>query len=405
MTPLEAALDYIARGWNPVPVKYRAKKPLGEDWQHRIIDAASAPRFFNGARMNVGVQMGPNSGGLTDADMDCQESIAVSYYILPPTKAVFGRASARAAHRLYQTDLAITVEQAAIAYDDPRARKEKRPCRLVELRIGGGDLGAQTVFPGSTHEDTGERIIWEETGEPTSVDGEDLHTRVALVAATALLARYWPGTGARHECAKIVGGFLSRAGKTVEEVRLLVEAAAKAAGDQEWRDRRKAAEDQATAHQAGKNTYGLPAMREMFGADIADKVAAWIDYHDSQQEEKPHAPLRQTIRPLVPLYSDDDLALRFADRHEHDLRFVDEWGRWLRWNEPSWQFDKTLNAFDFARAVCRDTATECKSKKTRSALTSARTIAAVERLAKADRRIAADIDQWNPDHSDFSTGD
>ncbi len=297
MTPLEAALDYIARGWNPAPVKYRAKKPLGEDWQHRIIDAASAPRFFNGARMNVGVQMGPNSGGLTDADMDCQESIAVSYYILPPTKAVFGRASARAAHRLYQTDLAITVEQAAIAYDDPRARKEKRPCRLVELRIGGGDLGAQTVFPGSTHEDTGERIIWEETGEPTSVDGEDLHTRVALVAATALLARYWPGTGARHECAKIVGGFLSRAGKTVEEVRLLVEAAAKAAGDQEWRDRRKAAEDQATAHQAGKNTYGLPAMREMFGADIADKVAAWIDYHDSQQEEKPHAPLRQTIRP------------------------------------------------------------------------------------------------------------
>ena len=31
VTPLEAALDYIARGWNPAPVKYRAKKPLGED--------------------------------------------------------------------------------------------------------------------------------------------------------------------------------------------------------------------------------------------------------------------------------------------------------------------------------------------------------------------------------------
>jgi len=404
-TPLEVALDYIGRGWNPVPVKYRSKRPLdGENWQWRVIDAAAAPRFFNGAQMNIGVQMGPTSGGLTDVDLDCSEAIAVAPYMLPPTKAIFGRASARAAHRLYLTDLAVVIDQAAINYDDPRARKEKRDCHLLELRIGGGDKGAQTVFPGSTHQDTNEPITWEGAGDPPSVDGEDLHRRVALVAAAALLARYWPGTGARHEAAKTVGGFLFRAGKAVDEIKLLVEAIAKAAGDPEWRDRRKAAEDQAVAHRAGKNTYGLPAMREMFGADIAGKIAAWIDYHDSQ-DEKPRAPLRETITPLIPLYSDDDLALRFADRHEHDLRFVDEWGRWLRWSEPRWQFDKTLNAFDFARAICRDTATECKNKKTRSALTSARTVAAVERLAKADRRIAADVEQWNSDHSDFNTGD
>jgi hypothetical protein len=49
---------------------------------------------------------------------------------------------------------------------------------LIELRIGGGDKGAQTIFPGSVHE-CGEPIIWEENGEPTNVvDGNDLLGRV-----------------------------------------------------------------------------------------------------------------------------------------------------------------------------------------------------------------------------------
>ena len=43
MTPLDAALNLIARGWNPVPVEYRPKKPaLGEGWQNVIITAATA---------------------------------------------------------------------------------------------------------------------------------------------------------------------------------------------------------------------------------------------------------------------------------------------------------------------------------------------------------------------------
>jgi hypothetical protein len=60
---------------------------------------------------------------------------------------------------------------------------------MVELRIGGGSKGAQTVFPGSTHED-GEAIFWEEGGEPSSVDGAALHKKVLMVAACAMMARY-----------------------------------------------------------------------------------------------------------------------------------------------------------------------------------------------------------------------
>jgi len=41
MTPLETANDYIARGWNPVPVAWRTKRPIGDDWHLRKIDASN----------------------------------------------------------------------------------------------------------------------------------------------------------------------------------------------------------------------------------------------------------------------------------------------------------------------------------------------------------------------------
>ncbi len=405
---LNIALSYIARGWNPVPVKYRTKKPIGAEWQTRIIDAASAPKYFNGGPLNVGVILGPSSQGLTDIDLDCAEAIAIAPYILPPTKALFGRTSKRCSHRLYSTDLAVTIDNAAVAFDDPKAKKEQRKARLVELRIGGGDRGAQTVFPGSVHE-TDETITWEESGEPATVNGEDLHHRVAALAAYCLLARYWPVTGAgHHDTAKVVGGFLARAGRPPETVRIVVEAIARAANSPRWQELRRTAEDAAKAYRDGKRGYGMPELRNTFGKEIADKVADWLDYRDSSEEPRFHEAIASPLfsaTPAVPLYSDEDLALRFAERHQHDLRFVNDWGRWMSWNKSRWQFDNTLSAYNLSRTVCRDTAAECKNKKTRTSLASAKTVAAVERLAKADRRIAADPDRWNTPHPGFNTGD
>src|SRR5262249_25699423 len=45
--------------------------------------------------------------------------------------------------------------------------------------------------------------------------------------------------------------------------------------------------------------------------------------------------------------------------------------------------------------VCRKVALECDSAKAAAAVASAKTVAAVERLAKADRRLAATADQWD----------
>ena len=53
-------------------------------------------------------------------------------------------------------------------------------------------------------------------------------------------------------------------------------------------------------------------------------------------------------------------------------------------------------AFDLARQICRDVAATLKGKrKIAAAITSAKTIAAVERLARSDRKVAATTDQWD----------
>jgi hypothetical protein len=98
--PLQFALNYRGRGWNPVPVKFKDKAPsTGDGWQNIIITAEVAPQYFNGGPQNVGVQLGRNSSGLTDIDLDCAEAIAIASYLLPRTNSLFGRKTARCAHR------------------------------------------------------------------------------------------------------------------------------------------------------------------------------------------------------------------------------------------------------------------------------------------------------------------
>jgi putative DNA primase/helicase len=100
---------------------------------------------------------------------------------------------------------------------------------------------------------------------------------------------------------------------------------------------------------------------------------------------------------LPPAFTDEALALRFADLHANDLRYVAAWGRWLHWTGAKWEHDDTLRAFDFARAVCREASARCNNDKVAAIIASARTVAAVERLAKSDRRLASTTEQWDSD--------
>jgi putative DNA primase/helicase len=97
--------------------------------------------------------------------------------------------------------------------------------------------------------------------------------------------------------------------------------------------------------------------------------------------------------------TEDALALEFSRRHADDLRYVAIWGRWLHWNSTKWEFEDTLKAYDLSRDVVRDAA----QKNQKRSILSASTVAAVERLAKADRRHAAIVDQWDADLAILTT--
>ena len=100
-----------------------------------------------------------------------------------------------------------------------------------------------------------------------------------------------------------------------------------------------------------------------------------------------------------PRFSEEALALRFSRKYEGELRYVAGWGRWMCWDGTRWREDNTLAVFDRCRGICRRASAECGDAKERAAMkiAAAQTVAAIERLARADRRHAAMVEQWDAD--------
>lgn len=98
-----------------------------------------------------------------------------------------------------------------------------------------------------------------------------------------------------------------------------------------------------------------------------------------------------------PMFTDEALALRFAERHADRLRYVAGSSKWFIYDGKHWATDDTLHAFDMSRRLCREASAECNKPKVAGLLASAKTVANVERLSKADRRLAATMDQWDVD--------
>jgi putative DNA primase/helicase len=98
-----------------------------------------------------------------------------------------------------------------------------------------------------------------------------------------------------------------------------------------------------------------------------------------------------------PAFTDDALALIFAEEQASELRYVAALGKWVLWNATHWDFDDTLLVRDRARRVCRKAAVACNNPKHRKIIASAKTVRAVEHLTQSDRRIAATVEQWDKD--------
>lgn len=106
-------------------------------------------------------------------------------------------------------------------------------------------------------------------------------------------------------------------------------------------------------------------------------------------------PEPKLVNNAAPEFSEEALALTFADRHANELRFVADWGRWLIWNDTVWETDNINRVFTQSRKVCREMASACAVPQAATAIASAKTVAAVERLARYDQRLATTGEQWD----------
>jgi putative DNA primase/helicase len=102
----------------------------------------------------------------------------------------------------------------------------------------------------------------------------------------------------------------------------------------------------------------------------------------------------------APQFTESALSLLFAEKYEAELRYVDSWSRWMRWDGCAWRHETTRLAADYVHKICRESAMEyarVTNGKAPRSLAGWTTVVGVESLARGDRRMAATVDQWDPD--------
>jgi DNA repair protein RadA/Sms len=262
-TLLEFARTYYLRGWLPLPVPYRSKNPGFKGWQYFTVNEADLPQHFNGRPQNIGVLLGKASGNLIDVDLDCAEAVMLAPFFLPPTGAVFGRLTRQRSHWLY-----ISPIPNKITFTNPVTGK-----RLVEILTNG----QQAIFPGSSHQDTGELVQWYENGEPASISEHDVVQSVRRLAAATLIACQWPQEGSRNDAALALAGGLLRAGWSEKETAHFIESVCTAANDEETHARVRSVVDTAAKLKDGAHVTGWPTLAKLLSDVVIERVRQWLE--------------------------------------------------------------------------------------------------------------------------------
>lgn len=366
-TSLAAARNYLASGYQPVPVPRGEKGPRLKDWPNFRPVPKDLPKYFHDGN-GIGLLLGDPSGGLSDADLDSVEALALADDFLPKTEMIHGRKSKPRSHRWY------------LARPTPSPKKftDVDGACLIELRSNG----QQTMVPPSAHP-SGEALTWDSDGKPAIVEGIALSRAVRLVAAAAICARHWPTVGLRHEASLALCGLLMRAGWIEEDTERFVAAVARVANDEQWQSRGKNAITTARKLVKSEGITAKKRLEEIVGVDMVTLIVQWLGLGGRKEPEHMFDS------------TEDGLALEFVDAHRSDLRYTAAWRRWHRWDGTRWVEDTTVKVFDLARETCRNAAVGDPTRKT--ALKSAHTVASVVTLASSDQRISVIPDSWDKD--------
>ena len=274
-TPLDLASEHLSRGWQPVPIPLKSKKPIGKEWQLRRLTPDTLAAHFNGKPMNVGVLLGEPSGWLIDADLDTPEACRLADLFLPPTPCWFGRPGKPGSHRLY---IARGLDAIKFQHRQRHAGGKSKALTVLELRSTGG----QTVFPGSVHE-SGERITWHDPSDPAEVDPGELRQAAADLAAASLLARFWPGKagdgdgGCRHDASLALAGFLCRGGIEQERAERIMRGIATATGADDPQVKVANVRSTYAKAEAGEKFTGRARLIAFIEEKAVDKAGEWLE--------------------------------------------------------------------------------------------------------------------------------
>lgn len=298
---IEAAKEYIDKGWYPIPVPQGEKGPNLKGWTNLRLNEENVPEYFS-KDQNIGIILGEPSGGLTDVDLDCVEARKLAFQLLPFTKMKHGRDGNPRSHYWY----ICSPPQRTVRFHDP-TDKDKT---ILEIRGTGG----QTVVPPSIHP-SGEEIEWVNFGEPTQVSYDELHTACSKLAALALLARYWPkeGSGIRQDTALALSGALLRAGWNPDKVEKMIKVIADLAGDEEADSRVNVVKYTEGRLATNQTVYGWNKLGEFIDRRVVKKAQEWLGVSREGEDlshllqgfspETPSSELTSRLEELVPILS------------------------------------------------------------------------------------------------------
>jgi hypothetical protein len=278
----------MQQGFRVTPVHSRAKDAFLDDWANHPLTEADLDKYFANGPMNIGLILG-EPGGLTDVDADSIEALYAWPEFAIETGMIWGRRSMPASHNCYYSDPPLRSIKLLDPTDGDELTRTGRKASLIEIRCltKDGKVGLQTVVPPSVHP-SGETVEFARSGFPANVEGPQLVTAVRRTAASALLGRYAPGEGARHQFFLDVAGMLAHAKWALEDACRVLRAIYRII----WRHKA----DLAAANKEVESTYqryddggevtGIPHLEHHLSKKVLKAVLTWLEIVSKQQKKE-----------------------------------------------------------------------------------------------------------------------
>jgi P4 family phage/plasmid primase-like protien len=315
-----AAEQYLRAGVMVIPVPAGEKNPNRPGWQRERWAVEDVPSLWNNGQ-GIGALRGGPSGSRVDIDCDWREACAAAPYIAPRTRT-FGRPGAPASHYVLHATGTL-----------PKTKRYKVPGdgddrSVVELL----STGTQSLVSPSLHH-SGERRRWYDERAAAKIEGAECEAIAADIATAALIARNWPGQGARHDYTLAATGYIGRR-LPQERAERVMEAAIHASGDEEAHGQMRDVRSTLDSLEAGKPATGGPTLNAI-APGVVDQLRRWHGWGAEQRTEH--------VGPDhgAPSFNLTDLgnAERLVARHGADLRYCHPWGKWLAWDGIRWVVD------------------------------------------------------------------